>query len=190
MIVVFLVCLIKADPAGALMITYDFEGSVDRTQTTLVPIGTSINGSLSIDLNAPLEWSGSSNVYDWIGNLQLTIGSESLPNGTAGPGVGVTTTMVAIEDIPLVFEGHAMDFGLVFVSATPFPYMSLANAGHLDEFSGSFYGDVFGVNGVYQVEFGGNINHIAPVPEPCTMLLLVGSGLVGLLKFRKRFAKA
>jgi len=129
--------------------------------------------------------------------LLAGIGHNGYPNNNA----------IGEGSIAVLFDYDQSEFGFRLVGAnTGDAYLSffrrdgsLIEAIILSGLSNTFYGfqrdggnmDIAGIS-IYNTDPGGiafdSLKHDVPVPEPSTMLLL-GSGLFGLIGFRKKFKK-
>ncbi len=137
-------------------------------------------GKSELDLNSLISASGA-------GTLTITLTTNSVPLGS-NPSYGLTALVGSSTDFTVQYEAlyngvvvFNETFGPGSISYTPSLTETLA-PGSLEEIFILTSGADGGI-----ASLDGNLT--AAVPEPCTMILL-GSGMVGLAAFRKRFKMA
>lgn len=127
--------------------------------------------SFSIEFSNPISAFGfyGTDIRDGFFQGQVTLTYLNTASGLPGTTININNS---IPDL----GGNVIYFGFIDID-TPFNKIVFGNTGDAD-----FFGfDDFAIGTKEQVTS-------APVPEPSTMLLL-GSGLIGLLGFRRKFRK-
>lgn len=181
--------------AEAFTQNYTFNGTITRTGTSLIPIGSNFSGSFSIDLDTPLAYTSvQANSYFALLNFDASINGYDFQFTPAIKPIYVSGASIYAADIPgsgssSDLQGRSCDFGFGFLNSISCADHSLGNALDLNLqsfLSQYFYADIFGFGGHYQTEVGGNILSIEPssngdpVPEPGTIFLII-SGLAATL---------
>jgi len=187
-------------PVQAAPITYDFSGTVTGVFAAGAPppfsIGDTLNGSYTFEsTTAPrVSFGDISAVYDALTVLSFSLGSYSASstgsseirvlNGADDHYEVVSSSADGLTGQPLI---GLTQFSLQLDDPTGFQFttaLTLPTDLSLSNFTSKSFRVSFG-----SFDIAGTLDELsqtAAIPEPCTILLL-GSGLVGLVAFRKKF---
>jgi hypothetical protein len=158
-----------------------YAGTMGSVFTSISTGGTQFSTprKSELDLNSLIAASGA-------GTLTITLTTNSVPLGS-NPSYGLTALVGSSTDFTVQYEAlyngvvvFNETFGPGSISYTP-SLLETSAPGSLEEIFILTSGADGGI-----ASLDGDLT--ATTPEPCTMLLL-GSGMVGLAAFRKRFKK-
>jgi hypothetical protein len=127
--------------------------------------------------------------YNGVGNVPITgyfLGTTGEISALTAYADSNTTTYLKVYDVSsnLIGQESITDDGWISITAPNIASFVFSWTGGATEGSGFYFDDVVGIDTLVY----GDVTPYASVPEPATMLLLC-SGLLGLLGVRKKFRK-